>query len=108
MILQFVTSLNVLLRVVPLFPASAWTWRRACSWYLTSTDKLMLQLENTFTCCLTVVGLCTGTKVRKHLKHTLPIIRDIPLCSPYVNRRFGAAYHLHLHGRKSAEQEISV
>jgi hypothetical protein len=30
---------------------------------------------------------------------------DIPLCSPYVNRHFGGAYHLHLQGRKSAEQK---
>jgi hypothetical protein len=29
-------------------------------------------------------------------------------CSPYVNRRFGGRYNLHLQGRKSAEQETSV
>jgi hypothetical protein len=33
---------------------------------------------------------------------------DISPCSPYVNRRFGGTYHLHLQGRKSAEQETSV
>jgi hypothetical protein len=38
MILQFVTSLNVLLRVVPLLPASAWTCnaRALCYHALTS------------------------------------------------------------------------
>jgi hypothetical protein len=29
-------------------------------------------------------------------------------CGTYVNRRFRGMYHLHLQGRKSAEQEISV
>jgi hypothetical protein len=29
-------------------------------------------------------------------------------CSPYVNLRFGWTYHLHLQGRKSAEQETNV
>jgi hypothetical protein len=29
-------------------------------------------------------------------------------CSPYVNQRFGGTYHLHLQGRKSAEQETSI
>jgi hypothetical protein len=33
---------------------------------------------------------------------------DIAPCSPYVNRRFGGTYGLHLQGRKSAEQETSV
>jgi hypothetical protein len=28
--------------------------------------------------------------------------------SRYVNRRFGGTYHLHVQGRKSAEQETSV
>jgi hypothetical protein len=35
------------------------------------------------------------------------IIWGIASCSPYVNRHFGGKYHLHLHGRKSAEQETS-
>jgi hypothetical protein len=29
-------------------------------------------------------------------------------CSAYVNKRFGGTYHLHLQGRKSAEQETSL
>jgi hypothetical protein len=33
---------------------------------------------------------------------------DIAPCCPYVKRRFGGKYHLHLHGRKSLEQETSV
>jgi hypothetical protein len=27
---------------------------------------------------------------------------DIAPCSPYVNRRFGGSYYIHLHGRKIA------
>jgi hypothetical protein len=33
---------------------------------------------------------------------------DIVLCSRYMNQRFGGNYHLHLQGKKSAEQENSV
>jgi hypothetical protein len=33
---------------------------------------------------------------------------DVAPCSPYVIRRLGRTYHLHLQGRKSAEQETSV
>jgi hypothetical protein len=33
---------------------------------------------------------------------------DISSCSPYMNRRLGRIYHLHLQGRKSAEQESVV
>jgi hypothetical protein len=36
------------------------------------------------------------------------IFLDIASCSPYMNRRFEGKYHLHLQGRKSAEQETSV
>jgi hypothetical protein len=36
------------------------------------------------------------------------IFWDIQSCSPYVNRRFGGTFHLHLQGRKSAEQDTSV
>jgi hypothetical protein len=38
--------------------------------------------------------------------HTRPNVAKFchtALCSPYVNRRFGGKYHLHLHGRKSAK-----
>jgi hypothetical protein len=38
----------------------------------------------------------------------IAIFWDIPPCSPYLNQRFGGMYHLHLQGRKSAEQETSV
>jgi hypothetical protein len=34
--------------------------------------------------------------------------RDIAPCSPHVNRRFGAKYHLQLQGRKSTQQETSM
>jgi hypothetical protein len=33
---------------------------------------------------------------------------DTAPCSPYVNRCFRGTYHLHLQGRKSAEQETSL
>jgi hypothetical protein len=36
------------------------------------------------------------------------IFWDIALCSPYVNRRFGGTYHLHLQGRKSDERNRRV
>jgi hypothetical protein len=29
-------------------------------------------------------------------------------CRPYVDRRFGGTYHLHVQGRKSAEQETGL
>jgi hypothetical protein len=36
------------------------------------------------------------------------ILLDIAPCGPYVNRRFGGIYHLHLQCPKSAEQETRV
>jgi hypothetical protein len=36
------------------------------------------------------------------------IFWDITPYSPYANRRFGGTYQLHLRGRKSDKQEISV
>jgi hypothetical protein len=37
------------------------------------------------------------------------IFPDVAPCCPYVNRRFGATYHLHLQGgRRPAEQETST
>jgi uncharacterized protein YjhX (UPF0386 family) len=46
--------------------------------------------------CVTVDGwMCT--------KINVAIFLDTAMCSPYVNRRFGGMYHLHLQGRKSAE-----
>jgi hypothetical protein len=36
------------------------------------------------------------------------ILWDTAPSSPYVNRRFGGMYHLHVQCRKSAEQENSV
>jgi hypothetical protein len=35
------------------------------------------------------------------------IFWDIAPCSPYMSRRFGVTYHLHLQGRKISEQETS-
>jgi hypothetical protein len=36
------------------------------------------------------------------------IFWDVVSCSPYTNQNTGGTYQLHLHGRKSAEQEASV
>jgi hypothetical protein len=36
------------------------------------------------------------------------IFWDISQCNPYANRLFGGKYHLHLQGRKLAEQETIV
>jgi hypothetical protein len=36
------------------------------------------------------------------------IFWDVEPCGPYMNRRFGGTHHLHIQGRKSAEQETSV
>jgi hypothetical protein len=36
------------------------------------------------------------------------IFLDTAPYSPYVKRRFGGAYHLHLQGRKSAEKETGI
>jgi hypothetical protein len=60
-----------------------------------------------------------GTKVTDGSSHNRPqaghkptaIIKYVPVfwdtasCSPYVNRRFGGNYYLHLRDRKSAEEE---
>jgi hypothetical protein len=35
------------------------------------------------------------------------IIWYIAPCIPYLNRRFGETFHLHLQGRKAADQETS-
>jgi hypothetical protein len=43
---------------------------------------------------------------KEHLN--VAILWDMPPQSPYVNRRFGGTYHLHLQGRISAQQEIKV
>jgi hypothetical protein len=40
--------------------------------------------------------------------YDVAIFWDIAPSTPYVNRRFGGTYHLHLQGRKSAEQETSM
>jgi hypothetical protein len=39
-------------------------------------------------------------------KKNVAVFWGIAPCSPYMKRRFGGRYHIHLHGRKSAEQEI--
>jgi hypothetical protein len=36
------------------------------------------------------------------------IFWDIAPCSPYVDRRFGGTYYLHLQGQKAAKQKTSV
>jgi hypothetical protein len=38
----------------------------------------------------------------------IAIFWDTSPYSPYVNRRFGGMHHLHLQGRKSAEQKTSL
>jgi hypothetical protein len=48
-----------------------------------------------------------GSEVLTAVVIDATILWDIVSCSPYVNRRFGGKYHLHLQGRKSVEQEIS-
>jgi hypothetical protein len=39
--------------------------------------------------------------------NNVAFFRNIAPCSPYVERRFGGT-HLHLHGKKSAEQETRL
>jgi hypothetical protein len=36
------------------------------------------------------------------------IFWDVTQCSPHVKLRFGGKYHLHLQGRKLADQETTV
>jgi hypothetical protein len=38
----------------------------------------------------------------------IAIVWNIAPCSPYMNRRFGGMYRLHIQGPKSVEQEINV
>jgi hypothetical protein len=49
-------------------------------------------------------------KQKGAMQHTVSVANFwyIVSCSPYVNRRFGLTYHLHLQGRKSAAQETSA
>jgi hypothetical protein len=51
---------------------------------------------------------CVGFEVITVVVTNVAIVWDIAPCSPYVNRRFGGTYRLHLKDRKSAEQETSV
>jgi hypothetical protein len=48
-----------------------------------------------------------GSEVPTAVVLKITIFWDISQCSPYMNRCFGGTYHLHLQGRKSAEQETS-
>jgi hypothetical protein len=48
-----------------------------------------------------------GFEVLTAVVINIVIFRDIAPCSPYVNRRFGGTYHLHLQGLKSVEQDPS-
>jgi hypothetical protein len=52
----------------------------------------------------------TGWNLRESWTFPLnvAIFWDIAPCSPYVNRRFGGTYDLHLQGRGTAEQETSA
>jgi hypothetical protein len=52
-------------------------------------------------------AICAGFEVVTAPAINVAIFWDIQPCSPYVNRRFGGTYYLHLQGRKSAEQETS-
>jgi hypothetical protein len=73
--------------------------------------------------CDLTSGLNLPTKFLKTWHRRLPLkvtrqIHNNPMkvvifwfiarCSPYVSRRFVVMYHIHLQGRKSAEQETSV
>jgi hypothetical protein len=49
-----------------------------------------------------------GSKVFTTVDMNTAFFWDIAPCNPYVNQRFEETYHLHLHGRKSAEQETSL
>jgi hypothetical protein len=49
-----------------------------------------------------------GFKVLTAVVMSGAIVWDIASCSPYVNRRFGGMYDLHLQGRKSAEEETRL
>jgi hypothetical protein len=49
-----------------------------------------------------------GFEVLTAVVMIISFLWDIGVCNPYMNRRFGGTYHLHLQGRKSAEQETSV
>jgi hypothetical protein len=58
-------------------------------------------------CCEDHINNCLPTFA--HLGFdVLAFFWDIAPCSPYMNRYFGGPHHLHLQGRKSAEQETSV
>jgi hypothetical protein len=48
---------------------------------------------------------CLDNEVLTAVVTKVAIFRDIALCSPYMNQRFGGTYHLHLQDRKSAEQD---
>jgi hypothetical protein len=56
----------------------------------------------------TTIQVCVGTEVFTALTMEAPIFWDIAPCSPYIKRRFGGMYHLHLQGKITAEQETSV
>jgi hypothetical protein len=56
------------------------------------------------------VGLPSASPfgLKRNIGTDVAIYWGIAPCSPYVNDRFGGTYHLHLQGRKSAQQETSV
>jgi hypothetical protein len=49
------------------------------------------------------IQIRVGFEVLTAVVMNVAIVWDIAPCSPYVNRRFEEAYHLHLQGRKSAQ-----
>jgi hypothetical protein len=49
-----------------------------------------------------------GFEVLTVVVMNVAIFCDLALCSPYVNRRCGEMYHLHIQRRKSAEKETSM
>jgi hypothetical protein len=49
-----------------------------------------------------------GLEVLSAVVIGVAICWDRAPCSQYANRCFGGTHHLHLQGRKSAEQETSV
>jgi hypothetical protein len=51
------------------------------------------------------VGNVFQINLFKTLNMKAAIFWDTAPCSPYIDRRFGGNYNLHLQGRKSAEQD---
>jgi hypothetical protein len=92
--------------------------------YVLMTSLLLLTVSVTFRKIVTAVPvagiqsyiptiICTWRQNLQNVKRLIPlncvgIFWYISQCSPYVNRSLGETYHLHLQGRKSAEQKTNM